>query len=182
MSDVWPPFRYHPDPLASGSVAASDTTCACCNRSRGFVYVGPVFSETDNLEEHLCPWCIADGKAHQKFDATFVDSEALDAALPASVAQLLVEQTPGFHSWQSGRWPSCCGDATAFVGPFGIEDLRHTRRELEGLVLSHIIYDMGISGGAATRLLNALQRDQSPTGYLFQCLACQTPHIHVDHL
>jgi len=36
-----PTFRYHPDPLASGSIAASDAACACCNQHRGFIYTGP---------------------------------------------------------------------------------------------------------------------------------------------
>ncbi|MEQ1689783.1 MAG: CbrC family protein [Gemmatimonas sp.] len=180
MTEPLPSFRHHPDPIRSGSVVPSDTTCRACNTARGYAYAGPVFSETDDLDDALCPWCIADGKAHRKFDATFFDSDGVDDAVPAEVVSTITERTPGFHTWQSGRWPACCNDAAAFLMPFGIVDLRASHRELEGFVLSHIIYELGISGGGATRLLNALHRDQSPTGYLFQCPTCDTYHVHID--
>lgn len=181
MTEPLPSFRYHPDPLRSGSLAPSDATCRACEVARGQVYTGPVFSEVDDLSDALCPWCIADGRAHELFAATFVDSEALDESIPPEAAATITERTPGFNTWQSGRWPGCCDDAAAFLMPFGIIELRATHRELEGFVLSYIIHDMGISGGAATRLLNALDLHQGPTGYLFQCLACENYHVHIDH-
>jgi len=58
-----PVFRYHPDPIASGSVVASAAECVCCGEARGFIYTGPAYCEAE-LEEALCPWCIADGSAH----------------------------------------------------------------------------------------------------------------------
>ncbi|REJ66450.1 MAG: hypothetical protein DWQ31_14945 [Planctomycetota bacterium] len=30
-----PVFKYHPDPLDTGAIAASDAICACCGQSRG---------------------------------------------------------------------------------------------------------------------------------------------------
>jgi uncharacterized protein len=175
-----PLFRYHPDPIASRSVSPSDTKCRCCRQSRGFIYTGPVYAEKD-LDDSLCPWCIADGSAHRKFDATFVDSEAFDG-IPESTIDEVSQRTPGFNSWQSEQWPVCCGDATAFVSPAGIQDIRRDHRELEGAVLSHIIYDMSISGGAATRLLQSLDRDKGPTAFLFRCLHCERHHVYVDML
>src|SRR5262245_65284907 len=68
-----PVFRYHPDPLKTGSIVASDATCRACNRSRGYVYAGPVYSKERGLENSLCPWCIADGTAHDRFTAEFTD-------------------------------------------------------------------------------------------------------------
>lgn len=71
-----PKFRYHPDPIASGSVVASEKKCECCQKTRGFIYNGPTYTEKNLDEESLCPWCIADGSASQKFEATFVDAES----------------------------------------------------------------------------------------------------------
>src|SRR4051794_16064897 len=68
-----PTFKYHPDPIATGSVEPSDTQCDCCGKQRGYIYVGPVFS-VEGLYEYICPWCIADGSAHTKFDAEFTDA------------------------------------------------------------------------------------------------------------
>ena len=45
----------------------------------------------------------------------------------------------------------------------------------------HSFVRFGISGGAATRFLESLRRDASPTAYLFKCLHCDEPQVHVDH-
>src|SRR5258708_2690237 len=95
-----PIFKYHPDPMASGSIEPSDTTCACCEQPRGYIYTGSVYS-TEQLDEQLCPWCIADGSAHTKFDAEFTDSEGIggydsDVPLPTPVVEEVAFRTPGF--------------------------------------------------------------------------------------
>jgi uncharacterized protein CbrC (UPF0167 family) len=176
-----PVFRYHPDPLSSGSIVASSARCRCCGESRKYVYAGSVYAG-EELEDALCPWCIADGSAHLKFGATFVDPEAFPPDVPEEVMDEVTQRTPGYSAWQSERWPVCCSDATAFLGPVGIDEIRAGYRDLEGAVLSHIIYEMKISGGAATRLLSSLRRDASPTGYFFRCGKCERMHVHIDQL
>ncbi|WP_326647355.1 CbrC family protein [Streptomyces sp. NBC_01750] len=44
MSASLPFFRYHPDPLASGSIRASTEVCACCNRSTGWIYTATFYT------------------------------------------------------------------------------------------------------------------------------------------
>ncbi|MFB6769973.1 CbrC family protein [Streptomyces sp. NPDC056337] len=44
MSAELPFFRYHPDPLASGSIRASAESCACCGRSTGWIYTATFYS------------------------------------------------------------------------------------------------------------------------------------------
>jgi len=182
MSDrsTLPTFRYHPDAIDTGSISVSTAACAVCKQERGFIYAGPVYAE-DDFEDAICPWCIADGSAHQSLGATFVDTEAFAVDTPDHVVAEISERTPGFAAWQAEEWPSCCGDAAAFIGPVGIAEIRARHRELEGFVLSQIIYGLGISGGAATRMLESLKRDSSPTAYLFKCLHCEEPLVHVDH-
>lgn len=174
-----PVFRFHPDPVATGSVVASDDTCLCCRRARGFVYDGPVYTESEPSGP-LCPWCIADGTAHAQLDVTFVDDEAFEGVLPETTAAEITQRTPGFATWQSEVWPTCCGDATVFRGPAGIREIRATARDLEGQIMSHIVYEMGISGAAATRLLDSLDRDRGPTLYHFECGACGMHLFRID--
>ncbi|MGH7712620.1 MAG: CbrC family protein, partial [Gemmatimonadaceae bacterium] len=88
-----PEFRYHPDPIASGSIVVSSAMCRCCGQSRGYIYDGPVYAG-EELTDALCPWCIADGSAHAKFDAAFTDSEAFAVGTPASAVQEIAERTP----------------------------------------------------------------------------------------
>ena len=174
-----PTFRYHPDPVKSGGVAASGETCRCCKEARGYIYAGPTYAE-DDLENALCPWCIADGSAHKKFDVLFVDTEAFAEGTPAAAVEEISQRTPGYHAWQMEHWPACCGDATAYLRPVGIAEVRSQLREIEGQVMAHIVHDMGVSGGAATRMLNVLDAKKGPTLYLFQCLTCRQYHFHVD--
>jgi hypothetical protein len=45
MTEPLPSFRYHPDPVATGSIEPSDAVCRCCGRARGYIYAGPVCAE-----------------------------------------------------------------------------------------------------------------------------------------
>lgn len=176
-----PAFRFHPDPVRSGSVAPSAAKCRCCGQARGWIYQAAVYAEK-NLEAALCPWCIADGRAHRKFDATFVDSEALAEGTADALRDEIVERTPGFDSYQSERWLSCCGEPAAFVGPMGIAEIRESYRELEGELMMHIVHEHGISGGAARTMLERLSRDESPTAFVFRCRTCTRPLAYVDYV
>lgn len=71
-----PSFRYHPDPVATGSIEARDITCVRCGQARKYVYVGPVYTEAD-LKEEICPWCISTGLAHNQLGVEFTDMDAI---------------------------------------------------------------------------------------------------------
>jgi uncharacterized protein len=109
-----PNFKYHPDPIATGSVKPSDAECLCCGQKSDLIYTGPVYAIA-NLRGCLCPWCIADGTAHAKFDAAFTDSDAIPD-VPMSVVEEVAHRTPGFSGWQQERWWTHCGDAGAYLG------------------------------------------------------------------
>ena len=174
-----PQFRYHPDPLRTGSIIVSQQPCRRCEQARGYVYTGPVYSEHD-LDDAICPWCIADGSAATLFDALFIDEEALSTDAPERVYEELCRRTPGYNSWQAESWPVCCDDATALVNSAGITELRRDFPGWEGALLNYIVYEMQISGRAALNLMESLDRDAGPTAYLFECLHCRRQHFHVD--
>ena len=99
-----PTCKYHPDPIATESIKPSETHCECCGQQRGYVYVGPVFS-VEELSECICPWCIADGSAHAKFDAEFTDAAGVGGysktpVVPDAVIEEVAFRTPGFSGWQ----------------------------------------------------------------------------------
>ncbi|MDS0862857.1 CbrC family protein [Burkholderia pseudomultivorans] len=50
-----PGFRYHPDPLSTGSVMRSDAHCVCCGAARGHVYAGRACAVEDD-EPGIRPW------------------------------------------------------------------------------------------------------------------------------
>ena len=90
-----PSFCYHPDPIATGSIKPSPTTCICCGQARGFIYVASVYC-LDSFREQLCPWCIADRSAAERYDAMFCDDHSLtQAGLAANSIAEVTRRTPG---------------------------------------------------------------------------------------
>lgn len=123
MPSQLPLFRYHPDPIATGAVKASPTTCACCGKANGFIYSGPVHAD-DELDDMLCPWCIGDGSAAARLGASFADSYPLiQAGVPDEIVEEIHLRTPGYESWQQASWLAHCGDACEFHGDASSADL-----------------------------------------------------------
>lgn len=166
-----PVFKYHPDPIATGSVKRSDAQCECCSQKRGFIYTGPTYC-VEELSECICPWCIADGSAHAKFDAEFTDSAGIGGRyhaqqVPPAVVEEVAFRTPGFSGWQQERWLACCGDAAAFVGCAGHAELQSRFPDAIESIRSDS--EMGENW---QQFFEALNSEDSPTAYVFQCLHC----------
>lgn len=77
--------------------------------------------------------------------------------------------------------PPCCNGATVFIATAGIAELRNSHPDLEGALLGHIVYTMGIPGAAAGRLLESLDRNAGPAVHLFRCPRCGEYQFHIDH-
>jgi uncharacterized protein len=176
-----PVFRYHPDPITSGSIAACEAKCVCCNARRGFIYAGPAYCEAE-LDVALCPWCIADGSAHEMFDASFADPACFPDEVGQDVVAEIAYRTPGFNPWQEGKWLTCCGDAAAILEPVGHAELRARYPQIEGALMMFIVHELGISAGAAIRFLQSLDRDRGPTAYVFACRHCDARPAYIDYL
>jgi len=173
-----PTFRFHPDPLRSGSVVAKAVTCRACDQRRDHVYTGPVFGEHD-LDEALCPWCIADGTANRRFGAFFHDLAFASEVAP-DVAIEIEERTPGFDTWNPIDWPVCCDLPMAYLETAGIAEVRARHRTLEGDLMSSIVHELRLSGGTARAYLESLRRDASPSVHVFHCLSCDHVAGRID--
>ena len=170
MSDLTlPVFKYHPDPIASGSIIVSDRKCQACNEHRGFIYIGAVYSERD-LDAALCPWCIFEGTVHRFFGAEFVDPKAVGDygrwdSVPQSVIEEVCFRTPSFNGWQQERWYTHCGDAAEFVTPVGAMELR----DLDPSLGRAIAEESGFTGEKLAHYMESLDKDVGPTAYAFSC-------------
>ena len=164
-----PTFKYHPDPVRSGSVSKSDTTCKCCKKARGYIYDGPVYAE-DELDSVICPWCIADGSATARYEAIFTDDQPVPEDVPADVVELVTTRTPGFRAWQQEHWLYHCADGAAFLGVVGWPELQSDPEALETLRRENAGH--GWSPDQVEEYLRALDKDRSPTAYLFKCRHC----------
>jgi uncharacterized protein CbrC (UPF0167 family) len=168
-----PAFIYHPDPVGTGNVAASDEECLCCGQARGYVYTGPVYAE-DELDEQVCPWCIADGSAHAKFEAEFTDTEGIGGygaweKIPPAVVEEIAFRTPGFSGWQQEKWWTHCGDGAQFLGRIGFREASERGRELLEALTDGISF---ATTAERDDYLRALDSEGSPAGYAFRCRHC----------
>jgi hypothetical protein len=155
-------------------VIASDVECPCCGQARGYVYAGHAYGE-DEYDNCICPWCIADGSASTKLGVEFQDPAGVpgwsfgDAPqVSAEVVAEVCTRTPGFTGWQQEEWFTCCDDAAAFLGRAG-------RRELEERwpeAVAAVRVSTGLAGPKWEAFFQALDRDGSPTAYIFRCLHC----------
>ena len=117
-----PTFRYHPDPLATGSFTEGDPkTCPSCGEDHTIYYALRPYC----VEElrHLCPTCISTGRAAQKFEAEFIQDADWQGVMDKEKDQILFCQTPGYSSWQGEYWLSCCQDYCAYLGTVGTREL-----------------------------------------------------------
>lgn len=170
--EALPWFTYHPDPVATGSVVESEKQCKACGRARGYIYVGPVYGRED-LDEALCPWCIADGTARTQFQVEFVDPACVGGGnwdvAPREVVEEIAYRTPGFAGWQQERWFVHCADAAVFLGPAGHADLERYGAELVQAVLA----ESGVSESDWGSYLAGMDRNDGPvTAYVFKCRHC----------
>src|SRR5438445_7527958 len=46
-------FRYHPDPIMSGSIAESMAKCRVCKKARGYIYTAPAYADEDQKSTRL---------------------------------------------------------------------------------------------------------------------------------
>ena len=172
MKSQLPNFKYHPDPVKTGHVISCSDTCICCGQARGFIYSGPIYA-IGNIEVSLCPWCIADGTAYKRLGFEFTDGASIGGSgdwetVSADILEEVTCRTPGFCGWQQERWFTHCNDAAAFLGVIGWKDLV----ALGEAAILQFADATGLTQQVWRKHLPYLDKDGSPTGYLFQCLHC----------
>lgn len=174
-----PRFRYHPDPVGTGSAVRSDEACDVCNRPAGLKSTGPVYGRQPEV---LCLRCIADGTAAVSLglpdgsQAEFTDvGWGVPDDVPKAVLEEISQRTPGFIGWQQEHWLYHCADAAAFLGRVGWDDVRHLPDALASLRAE--LAQLGVD---ADEQVAAMHRDGDLTGYLFRCLHCGTHLAYSD--
>ena len=164
-----PSFRYHPDPVATGSVKPSGAVCECCGKARGFIYDGPTYGPRE--VGPLCPWCIASGAAHEASGVSFTDTDEIIDEVPDDAVEEVETRTPGFSGWQQERWLGHHGDACAFLGPAGYSEVEaYGSPDLR----ASLSWDLGWPEDEFAEYYVGLDREGQPTAYVFRCLHCGT--------
>lgn len=161
-----PFFRFHPDPLGTGAIVRQAGHCVCCNQDVDYLYVGPSTSIHD-LEEKLCPWCIASGEANEKFDVEFSDPQPLeDAGISPDLIEEVTCKTPGYVCWQQPAWEVHSGHPCSFIGDASIKSLQAmTQDEWQAFMES-----AKLDRDEFEELLGIYRPNSNPGIYHFRCL------------
>jgi uncharacterized protein len=175
LQEYLPCFPYHPDPVGTGSVKHSPEACACCGRARGFVYDGPIYSRQQ--VGLICPWCIADGSAAERYRATFTDASA-PAEVPREVIECVERRTPGFTAWQQEQWMFHCGDGAIFLGVVGAVELAAYPDAVAAL--REQCERWGWSPQEREAFLKGLAKEGDASAYLFRCRHCDRHIAYAD--
>jgi uncharacterized protein len=174
--EPFPFFVYHPDPLDTGSIVESDDVCLVCGRMRGYLYTGPVYGiGVKELRDHVCPWCISDGSAHELYGAEFQDRIGLKEGDRKSVSNeikdIVRHRTPGFSSWQGNDWWTHCGDVAMFFGHAGTNELKERWPEVIPIIWQDI-QQWNWDEDYKKVFMENLHAQWGPTVYVFQCRHC----------
>ncbi len=176
-----PVFRYHPDPLGTGSAVENGAECRICGVARGILYDGPIYGRQADA---LCLACIRSGEAARALAvgddlATFTDvGMGVPDDVPESVVDEVAHRTPGFSGWQQEHWLYHCGDAAAYIGRAGYERLRRFSDALE--MAMHENDEFGWVPERSAAYVAALHEDGDATAYLFRCLHCGVTLAYTD--
>jgi uncharacterized protein CbrC (UPF0167 family) len=113
-----PKFPYHRDPVASESLRTTDATCDCCGDAKGVMYNGVIYSKHN--PENICPWCIANGSASEKYDATFFDATFVDdnfknVIMAPEYYEKVFSKTIGFATYNPIGWWVHCDEPAEYI-------------------------------------------------------------------
>lgn len=183
-----PAFRYHPNPFLTGAFEELETAecCECCGKSTLIKYSNPFYSVED--VDCLCPQCIADGSAAEKFDGEFQDVDSVDELdgefedvnsidefddSDGQKTHELIHKTPGYCGWQQEYWRAHCNDYCAFIGYVGAQELRE-------LQIMDEVLDDDWDEEEKTIIRESMYNGGSCQGYLFRCLHCGKYLVRFD--
>jgi uncharacterized protein len=124
------------------------------------------------LENHLCPWCIADGTAAQTFGATFNDTGEIEG-ISEEVHTEVEARTPGFQAWQQESWLGCCGDAAALLGVAGAKELKRDFPNALPAVKKYVRQEFDVPKEEVNDFVEELTKDGEPSAYIFPVPALQ---------
>jgi len=180
-----PVFKYHPNPIETGAFKVGETEeCDCCGQTTDICYTSPFYSaEEINV---LCPFCIANGEAAEKFDGEFQDYLGIEGVSPnpaepstfknAEAIEEVTKRTPGYRGWQQEVWLKHCDDLCAFVGYIGWDELQQLG--LTDEIESDLAENSEI--GTIEHVQKYCRNGGDLQGYLFQCLHCKKHRLYMD--
>lgn len=176
MSESLPFFKYHPNPLETGNITVSNDICLCCNNKRGYIYQSSIYTSQD-LVGSVCPWCIANGSAAEKFEAIFSDDSILvEEGISPEIIEEVTKKTPGYISWQQETWLTHCKDVCEFHGDAEEKEIEN----LDSETIHRFFFENEIRDEVGEIILKSYQKGGNPAIYKFVCRHCKEVKFYFD--
>ncbi|MDR2925336.1 MAG: CbrC family protein [Azoarcus sp.] len=188
-----PQFKYSPNCYENGifqmTKADEIKICDCCRQTTDVYYNGPFYSRVRiNI---LCPFCIANGKAAEKYNGEFLAYTSIEGISPnpsephtfhnEEAINEVVTRTPCYSAYQQEEWLAHCNDLCAFVGYVGWDEIKNLINEFVDLEVDVNKFYFSIVGKLGYNALSEnLANGGGLQGYLFQCLHCNKYRLHID--
>lgn len=170
----FPTFLYHKNPIETGAFdQCEQQICECCGEETIFIYVSTIYAVED--PEILCPWCIADGTASEKYEAAFTGEVA--GTVSSTIEDIILHKTPGYIGNQEEIWLTHCKDACCFLGTVNWQDIQNLGIE-EEIVKYYDTYEHYNDLDIPT--LKKGLKSGHVSAYLFKCLHCNQYLLHND--
>lgn len=117
-SQTKPHFRFYPGAYADGGpFELSDTACEACDQPCTWRYTGGVLALLP--PQNICAGCIAAGNLDKLLDNRryqLADIDIEDETVSETLAQELLNRTPGVASFNPFVWPCMDNIPMAYVG------------------------------------------------------------------
>ena len=169
-----PNFKYQPNALKLGIIEKKNIDCPVCLKNREYAYSGGIYAVEE--VEFICPWCIADGSASEKYDGMYIDDASCEEVSDQSKLTELVTRTPKYISWQQEVWLAHHDDYCSFEKYVGWKEIEHLKENLSDDI-ERIKSEYGLS---QSEFEQYLVNDGGMQGYLFKCLHCDQHRLHID--
>jgi uncharacterized protein len=179
-----PNFKYSPNAYELDIFEKKEGICSICEQTRNLKYTSSFYC-TGN-PEYICPWCIENGKAAEKYKGVFNDYFGIEGVnydedsptmsettLDKDLLLKITNMTPSYTSWQQEVWLTHCKEPCAFIGYADKETIKPYLEELKDDIESN-------EGYGAEVIKTHLSKNGSLVGYLFQCTICGNHRLHVD--
>ncbi len=178
-----PHFKYNPNAYQLDIFIEEEGTCSVCHEKRSLKYNSSLYC-VDN-PEYICPFCIANGKASEKYNGEFNDCYSIEGIpfdpekeiqelsdIPKEMLEEISKRTPSYHSWQQEVWLIHCNEPCIFLGYGSSENLIPILDEIK-----EDIEELGIS---QENFIKELKNNCGLGTYLFQCNCCGKHRLHID--
>ena len=173
MSQELPIFKYFADPVSEGVFKQQSFVCPVCEKSREWAYIASFYARYK--EKPICPWCISDGSASQKFDGQFQEDVQDGYIENQEFMDELLHRTPGFSTWNPVAWPILDEDFGIYLGTVGWEEIED-RKLVEKLLEDPFIFQEH----QKLKILEFLTKNGNPLGHLFKSLHSERHSIVID--